>query len=52
MTALPKRPRVISSEPATPTQAPKDKRVTVPKAKSVGARTKAQKEQDPEEDAE
>lgn len=60
MTTLPKRHRVISSEPATPTQAPKAKRVAAPKAKRVaapkakrvGARTKAQNEQDPEEDAE
>jgi hypothetical protein len=44
MTTLPKRPGVVSSEPVTPTRAPK--------AKRVGARTRAQKEQDPEEDAE
>jgi hypothetical protein len=60
MTTLPKRPRVVSSEPATPTRAPKAKRVAAPKGKRVvapkgkraGARTRAQKEQDPEEDAE
>jgi len=53
------KPRVIS-EPPTPTQAPKAKhvaaskakRVVAPKAKRVGDRTKPQKEQDPEEDAE
>ena len=66
MTTLPKRPRVVSSEPATPTRAPKAKRVGAPKGKRVGApkgrhvgapkgkragaRTRAQKEQDPEED--
>jgi len=57
MTTLPK---LIFFEPATPTQAPKAKgvvapeakRVVAPKAKRVGALTKAQREQDPEEDAE
>ena len=43
-TTLPKRPRVVSSEPATPTRAPK--------AKRAGAHTRAQKEQEPEVDAE